>query len=138
MVIVIIIATICTIRYKNYLKNNPDVSNAKKAVIINEDVTIYKKAKESRKIEEMTLGENVYILDTIEENDKGTIREWYKVREVFEKKNKKGKITKTYNKVGYILKSNVKYYEQDTSSEHVLMSDVSKFDIINEYLFILI
>ena len=130
--IAIIIGIVCLARHKSYQKNNPDVSNAQKGVVTSENVAIYARPKESKKIEDMKLGENVYIIETVEESIDGTTREWYKVREVYEKKDRKGNVKKTYNRVGFILKSNVKYFELNTTSEYVLMSDVSKFDIINE------
>ena len=130
--IAVIIGIVCLARHKNYQKNNPDISNAKRGVVTNENVAIYAKPKESKKIEDMKLGENVYIIETVEENIDGTTREWYKVREVYEKKDRKGNVKKTYNRVGFILKSNVKFFELNTTSEYVLMSDVSKFDVINE------
>ena len=131
IIVAMVVTMVCVIRHKNYVKNNPDVSNAKKGVVTNEGIAIYKKPKESQKIEDMALGENVYVLETVQESIDGTTRDWYKVREVYEKKNKKGVVTKTYNRVGYILKSNVKFFEPNTSSEYALMSDVSKFNIIN-------
>ena len=131
IIVAMVVTMVCVIRHKNYVKNNPDVSNAKKGVVTNEGIAIYKKPKESQKIEDMALGENVYVLETVQESIDGTTRDWYKVREVYEKKNKKGVVTRTYNRVGYILKSNVKFFEPNTSSEYVLMSDVSKFNIIN-------
>ena len=132
ILIAIIIGIVFLIKHRDYQKNNPDVSNAIKGVVTSENVSIYSKPKESKKIEGMKLGENVYIIETVKESIDGTTREWYKVREVYEKKDKKGNVKKTFNKVGYILKSNVKYFELNTTSEYVLMSDVSKFDIINE------
>ncbi len=131
-VILMIIGIICLVRHNNYKKNNPDVSNAKKAVVTNSEAYIYAKPKEKKKIEDMKLGENVYVLETVTENIEGTTREWYKVREIYEKKNKNGEVKKTYNRVGYILKNNVKYFEPDESKEYVLMSDVSKFDTQGE------
>ncbi len=132
LVVAIIVVITCIVKLISHIKNNPDVSNAKKAAVVNENVAIYKKPKESKKIEDMSYGENVYILDTITKESKGATTEWYKVREVYEKKNKKGEVKKTYNKVGYIKKDDVKYFEFDSTSEYVLMSDVSKFDIIGE------
>lgn len=96
-------------------RNNIDVSNAIHGVIINENTVFYKKPKESKwkDIREFEIGENVYIVDEIvDKKDKI----WYKV--------------KAKDKVGYVLKENVSYYEFSNEDGKVLMSDVSKFNII--------
>lgn len=98
--------------------NNIDVSNAIHGVIVKENTTFYKKPKISRwkKIRDVEIGENAYIVEEFvdEENKK-----WYKV--------------KIKDKVGYVLKESVEYFEFSKEDGITLMSDVSKFNIQFEH-----
>lgn len=86
--------------------------NAIKAVVINDNINLYKKKKESSKIREtLNSGDNVSILRTVFDKEDN---KWYWVEH---RENK-----------GYVLAKDVDYY-QPTESEIALMSDVSKFNI---------
>ena len=99
-------------------QNNIDISNAIHGVIIEENVCFYKKPIESKwkKRRKFEIGENVYIVEEIKDKNN---QEWYKV--------------KAKDKVGYVLKKYVKYFEFSDNKEIVLMSDVSKFNIQFEH-----
>lgn len=86
--------------------------NTLNAVVINHNVNIYKKKKDTSKIKEtLNLGDNVSILKTVlDKND----NKWYLIEY-------------GHNK-GYVLSENVDYYNP-TEGEIALMSDVSKFNI---------
>ena len=75
---------------------------------------VFRKPKETKwkYRRDFELGENVYIVDELKDD---LNNEWYKI--------------KAKNKVGYVLKDKVKYYEFNAEEEYVLMSDVSKFNI---------
>lgn len=117
LLFIILITTLVLIRLEEK-RNNVDISNAIHGVIIEENVIFYRKPIESkwRDIRKFELGEFVFILETVvdEKNE-----EWYKV--------------KAKNKVGYVLKSKVDYYKFLDTDDKVLMSDVSKFNIIYKH-----
>lgn len=85
-------------------------------VIVQSDVNLYTKPKKSKwKIKkDLELGENVYILKEEKKNE----QIWYKV--------KAGK------KVGYVLKEDADYFKF-SEDEIVLMSDVSKFNVLYDH-----
>lgn len=99
-----------------YITNKILEKDAIHGVIIEDDAKFYSKPKESkwRYKKDFELGENVYILKEEEKNDE----KWYKV--------KAGK------KVGYVLKEDVDYFEF-SDEEIVLMSDVSKFNVLYDH-----
>ena len=99
-------------------RNNIDVSNAIHGVVIEEGVIFYKKPKESkwRDIREFEYGEFVYIVETVIDKES---KEWYKV--------------KAKDKVGYVLKNKVDYFDFSEENGYELMSDVSKFNIIYKH-----
>ncbi len=98
--------------------NDIDISNAIHGVVVYENVGFYRKPKETKwkYRRDFELGENVYIVDELKDD---LNNEWYKI--------------KAKNKVGYVLKDKVKYYEFNAEEEYVLMSDVSKFNIQFEH-----
>lgn len=120
LVILIFVIAISIISFIVYQKreekwNNIDVSNAIHGVVINENIGFYRKPKISkwRHISDLKLGQLVYIVeDFIDEDGKS----WYKV--------------KSDDKVGFIEKENVDYFEFSEVDGKVLMSDVSKFNVI--------
>lgn len=118
ILIVVIVLIILVSKKIEEKRNNIDVSNAIHGVVVDENVVFYKKPKESkwRDIREFELGEFVYIVETI--TDKNNT-EWYKV--------------KAKDKVGYVLKDKVDYYEFSDKDEITLMSDVSKFNVIYKH-----
>lgn len=101
VVVIVIIASV-----QNYRENTIN------AVIVNNNVNVYKKKKESSKIKiTLNMGENVCILKAVLDKDN---RKWYLIEyEEFK---------------GYVLAENVDYYNP-TKGEIALMSDVSKFNI---------
>lgn len=98
--------------------NNIDVSNAIHGVVINDNIGFYRKPKISRwkNISDLKLGQLVYIVE--EFTDQNEIN-WFKV--------------KANNKVGYIRKENVDFFEFSNGNENVLMSDVSKFNVLYKH-----
>lgn len=115
LVLIILIVVISFIYIKlEEKRNNIDISNAIHGVVIKENVKLYRKPKESKwkHIRDLEVGANVYIVEELKD-EVGNI--WYKV--------------KNEDKVGYILKDNVSYYEFSDKDGNVLMSDVSKFNI---------
>lgn len=90
--------------------------DAKHGVVVESDAKLYTKPKESKWMhkKDFKLGENVYILK--EEEKQGKI--WYKV--------------KTGKKIGYVLKGDVDFFEF-SDEEIVLMSDVSKFNVLYKH-----
>ena len=98
--------------------NNQDISNAIHGVVIQENTSFYRKPKEFkwRLIKETEVGENAYIIEEIQDK-KG--EKWYKV--------------KIDDRVGYVKKSAVKYFEFANGDEKTLMSDVSKFNVIYKH-----
>ncbi len=100
-----------------FVRNNVDITGAIHGVVMVDNAAFYKKPKESRwkKISDLDIGQNVYIIEEFVDKDGNA---WYEV--------KAGK------KVGYILKENVDFYTIDYDSEYVLMADVSKFNVIDK------
>lgn len=98
--------------------NNQDVSNAIHGVIIKEDISFYRKPKESKwkLIKETEVGDNAYIIEEFVDEKEN---KWYKV--------------KIDDKVGYVKKDSVKYFEFDAGNKKTLMSDVSKFNVIYKH-----
>ncbi len=98
--------------------NNIDVSNSIHGVIINENIGFYRKPKVSRwkLITNLDLGQNVYIVDEFKDEDG---KEWYKL--------------KANDKVGFVEKENVDIFKFCTDDGYVLMSDVSKFNVIYKH-----
>lgn len=94
-------------------KNQDEIDKSIHGVVISKDVPFYAKAETTnvRQIKLLHKGENVYILDEFEKDG----IEWYKVK-IDGKKN------------GYVRAENVQYYKE-MSSEKVLVSDVSQFNI---------
>lgn len=120
VVFIIILGLIFFISDKiiKHKEKNFDVSNAIHGIIIESDVVFYKKPKESKwkDIRKLSLGEKAYIIeDFTDKNGK----EWYKV--------------KIGDRLGYVLKSKVDSFEFSKESGNVLMSDVSKFNVIYEH-----
>lgn len=97
------------------IKNNIDVSNAIHGVIIEDETAFYKKPKESKwkLIRNLKKGQYAYIVEEV--TDKKSVQ-WYKI--------------KADDKVGYVKKENVAYYEFSKNNRRTLMSDVSKFNVI--------
>ena len=117
--LIILISIIIFVRNKIEEKwNNADVSNATHGVIIDDTVGFYRKPKTSkwRHIRDLQLGQNVYIIEKFTDK-KGN--DWYKV--------------KADDKVGYVDKNSVDYFTFSENDEKVLMSDVSKFNLIYEH-----
>ncbi len=119
--IIIIIVLLLIIFYIHIRKeekwNNQDITNAIHGVIVKENTLFYRKPKESRwrLIKETKIGENAYIIEEIEEENE----KWYKV--------------KINDKVGYVKKDAVKYFEFENGNKKTLMSDVSKFNILYKH-----
>lgn len=116
--ILIIFVIILISKVYAYIRDNVDVSNAIHGVIIEENVVFYRSPKESkwRDIRNFDLGEYVYVLETkIDKEGK----EWYKV--------------KAKDRVGYVLKEKVDNFKFSEENKRVLMSDVSKFNIIYKH-----
>lgn len=123
IVIVIVLLLIVILSIFIFIKieekrNDVDISDAIHGAIIEKNVEFYRKPKQSKwtKRREFELGENVYILETVLDK---TNKEWYKI--------------KAKDKVGYVLKNKVKYYEFSDKDGKVLMSDVSKFNVIYKH-----
>lgn len=119
LIIIVLIIIIFNYRGKKMLEleKNTDVTNAIHAIVINDNVLFHKKPKESifSKISTLKRGENAYVLE--EHCDKDNIK-WYKI--------------KCNDRVGYVLKENIDYYKK-SNEEYVLMSDVSKFNVIYKH-----
>lgn len=98
--------------------NNIDVSNSIHGVIITENIGFYRKPKISKWkfISNLDLGQNVYIVEEIEDEDG---KKWYKL--------------KANDKVGYVEKEHVDTFEFCSEDGYVLMSDVSKFNVIYKH-----
>lgn len=98
--------------------NNIDVSDSIHGVIIKDNIGFYRKPKISkwRHISDLDLGQNVYIVEEFTDEDG---KKWYKV--------------KSDNKVGYIEKENADYFEFSSEEGRVLMSDVSKFNVLYDH-----
>jgi GH25 family lysozyme M1 (1,4-beta-N-acetylmuramidase) len=120
--ILIIVFLIFVIRFINKKIddkiNNIDVSNAIHGVIMEDDIGFYKKPKESKwkNIRNLEKGENAYIVDEVIDKNNQT---WYKV--------------KIKDRVGYVKKEYINYYEFSNESGKTLMSDVSKFNVIYKH-----
>lgn len=116
LILLIILLTFSVIKIKEKIENNVDISKSTHAIIVDGDTYFYKNAKESKfgLIDKLSIGEEVYIVDEIEDKEGNS---WYKVKSI------------SRDRVGYIKKNSVDFYEMSESSENVLMSDVSKFDI---------
>ena len=120
LIVLLIIFMIIFLIYKKREEkwNNIDISNAIHGVIINDKIEFYRKPKVSkwRKISNLNLGQNVYIVEDFkDENGK----EWYKL--------------KANDKVGYVEKENIDTFKFVEESGYVLMSDVSKFNVIYKH-----
>ena len=98
--------------------NNIDVSNSIHGVIISENIGFYKKPKVSKwkLISNLNLGQNVYIVEEFKDDD-GI--DWYKL--------------KANDKVGFVEKENVDTFKFCSEDGYVLMSDVSKFNVIDKH-----
>ncbi|MBR3614078.1 MAG: hypothetical protein IKL55_02740 [Clostridia bacterium] len=97
--------------------NNIDTSNAIHGVIIDKNIGFYRKPKISKWkfISNLDLGQNVYIVDEFKAEDG---KHWYKL--------------KANDKVGYVEKEYVDTFKFIEDDGYVLMSDVSKFNLINK------
>ena len=118
-IIAVLICILVFIHIKREEKwNNIDVTNAIHGVVVEKNIGFYRKPKESkwRHISDLELGQYVYIVEKFED-EKGV--KWYKV--------------KADDKVGYIKQENADFFKLDETSEIVLMSDVSKFNVIYEH-----
>lgn len=122
-IILIILLILFIVFFSIYRKreeewNNIDVSNSIHGVIINENIGLYRKPVISkwRHISDLNLGQNVYIIEEIKDED-GKI--WCKV--------------KANDKVGYVEKENLDTFKFVEEDGYVLMSDVSKFNVIYEH-----
>lgn len=100
------------------MEKNTDVSNSIHSIVINDNVVLYKKPKESffNKIFTVEKGDKAYILESYVEKE--NTHAWYKV--------------KCNDRIGYIIKENLDYYIE-SDEEKVLMSDVSKFNVIYKH-----
>lgn len=118
LLIIIILLVIFINKIIEKIQNDVDISNAICGVIIDKDVIFYKKPKESRwkKIRKIDFGEEVYIIETFVDKKNN---EWYKI--------------KAKDRVGYVQKNKVGYYEFSNENGNVLMSDVSKFNVIYKH-----
>ncbi len=98
--------------------HNIDVTDATHGVIINENISFYRKPKISKwkKMTDLELGQNIYIIEEYEDENN---KKWYKI--------------KAEDKVGYIEKENADYFKFSEESGYVLMSDVSKFNVIYKH-----
>ncbi len=116
IVLLIIFVIISFIHKKREEKwNNVDISNTTHGVISENNIGFYRLPKISkwRHISDLALGQNVYIVEeTIAEDGK----EFYKI--------------KANEKVGYVEKENVDTFKFCDEDGYVLMSDVSKFNVI--------
>lgn len=116
--ILIIFIIFLVLKIYVYIRDNVDVSTTIHGVIIEENTVFYRSPKESKwkDIRKFDLGEYVYVLETkLDKNGK----EWYKV--------------KAKDRVGYVLKEKVDYFKFSNEDKNVLMSDVSKFNIIYKH-----
>lgn len=98
--------------------NNIDTSNSIHGVITNDNIGFYRKPKNSkwRKISDLNLGQNIYIIEEIKDEN-GKV--WCKV--------------KADKKVGYVEKENTDTFKFVEEDGYVLMSDVSKFNVIYKH-----
>ena len=115
-IIIIIILTIIISKILYKIENNVDVSGSRHGIVTEDNISFYKSAKESKFgfIDTLTLGEHVYIID---EKEDSSGESWYKIK------------SESKDRVGYIKKDSVDFYEMNESDENTLLSDVSKFDI---------
>lgn len=101
-------------------RNNVDISNATHAVVLKEDYKLYRKPKESKWkfkiLVNLKVGDNAYILE--EYVDEKTSKKWYKA--------------KVNGEVGYLLQESVDSFKFNGNQEFSLMSDVSKFNVIQK------
>ena len=123
IVIFIILLILFIVIFSIYKKkeeewNNIDISNSIHGVIINKNIGFYRKPILSkwRKISNLDLGQNIYIIEETKDED-GKI--WCKI--------------KAENKVGYVEKENVDTFKFVEEDGYVLMSDVSKFNVIYKH-----
>lgn len=117
--LIVLFVIVLLIHRKNEEKwNNQDISNAIHGIIIEKNTSFYRKPKESkwRLIKDTQEGECAYIIEEIEDKKS---QKWYKV--------------KIDDKVGYVKKNTVKYFEFANGNERTLMSDVSKFNVIYKH-----
>lgn len=118
MLLIIFLIIFFIHRKKEEEWNNIDVSNSTHGVIINNNIGFYRKPKISKwkHISDLELGQNVYIVeDFIDEDGKS----WYKL--------------KANDKVGYVEKENVDTFKFCEEDGYVLMSDVSKFNVMYKH-----
>ena len=117
-VLFIILVSVLIYRYNENKWNNIDVSNAVHAVIVDDVTSFYRKPMKTkfRHISDLEFGEYVYIVEEYISEDG---QEWYKV--------------KCKDKVGFIDKKSAKFYEYINEDGRVLMSDVSKFNVIYKH-----
>lgn len=121
LLIIIMVLVFIIINYQEKkqleIEKNTDITNAIHAIGIENHVPIYKKAKKSTFaiFNTMRRGENAYILEEMIDSKEN---KWYKV--------------KYGNRVGYVLQENLAYF-QESNEEKVLMSDVSKFNVIYKH-----
>ena len=121
VILSIIIISFIIIKYQERrqleIEKNTDITNSIHAIVINDNTKILKTPKNSM----FTMfgmakkGENVYILEELSDNKNG---DWCKV--------------KYKNRIGYMLQENIDYFKE-SEEEFVLMSDVSKFNVIYKH-----
>ena len=121
VILSIIIISFIIIKYQERrqleIEKNTDITNSIHAIVINDNTKIFKTPKNSK----FTMfgmskkGENVYILEELSDNKNG---DWCKV--------------KYKNRIGYMLQENIDYFKE-SEEEFVLMSDVSKFNVIYKH-----
>lgn len=99
------------------VENNKEIKSGIHGVVIADNVAFYKKSKTEnvKQIRLLNKGENVYILDSFEEDGV----KWYKVK-VNKKKN------------GFVRQETVEYFEE-INKEKVLVSDVSKYNYESDF-----
>ena len=117
---IIIIAFIAVNFYRKKkleMEKNTDVTNSIHAIVMEDFTGIFKKPKDSsfQMFNVLEKGTNAYILDEVTDSKD---MKWYKV--------------KCKDRIGYIKKENLKYFEE-SNEEKVLMSDVSKFNVIYKH-----
>lgn len=119
IIVAIVILFVATIIFAKLMIDkstiNKQMKTAINAITINENVPLYSSAKEKKKIKELNMGTNIYILENI--TDKNG-KKWSKV--------------KTDTKVGYILSENLDSYKKNDMKK-TLMLDVSKFNMQNNF-----
>ena len=123
IVVLIVLLILFTVIFLIYRKkeeewNNIDVSEAIHGVIINENSGFYRKPVISkwRHILDLELGQNIYIVEEFKDEDG---KSWCKI--------------KANEKVGFVEKENIDIFNFVEENGYVLMSDVSKFNVIYKH-----